>query len=134
MPLVPCSPRAHPAARRTSAAVPECNSGGVAVLRALGGGTRSSSPAVARGGLSATGPISPGQPSTNSLAFRSVGAGGLRADSRKRAVRIDGVSMRRPGRRAGPVWQFGALFAEPKSWNERSQKCSKNVSDLFKIT
>ena len=64
------------------ASVPECDSGGLSVLRALGVAT-----VLPRQVLPTQ--VSPGPMSLRSVGFNSVAGGGLRADPRKRAAGID---------------------------------------------
>jgi hypothetical protein len=68
--------------RSQKASVPECNSGGLAELCALGVTTLSLSPMSPRATSLSAIAFSP-------VAFSAVGVGGLRADSRKPAVGID---------------------------------------------
>lgn len=88
--------------RSQEASVPECNSGGQSVLGVLDVARISS-------GVMSSGAMSSGAMSLSPIAFSSaagsaVGAEGLRADSSRLPVGLDETSMRRSGRRAGPVW------------------------------
>ena len=74
------------------ASVPECNSGGLSVLRALGVATVLPRQMLPRQMLPrqvlAT-QVSPGPMSLRSVGFNSVAGGGHRADPRKRTAGVD---------------------------------------------